>query len=271
MPKVSSDNVIRTPQRAKPYTTTKPSVVTPKVTHRVNKIHTCLVCNGNVKEGKKLNLQDGINELMYHYAGCLYDKHHYKNIIDPGPDNRDEAGDPLEIFGSRFKYKCPFTVCEKNGGRRPARMMGFKEYCIHLAVVHFILETTLEQEDTEGMEEVREAIRAHREKQNAEVEDVPALIYEEIHCCLICEGATGKDAKNLSFNKEKLNSLRYHYADCYYDTGVYLAKYPPGEDNTDEETGQPLDVLGKTIKYSCEVKGCKNKRKMGYKSFCIHK
>ena len=141
MPKVSSDNVIRTPQRAKPYTTTKPSVVTPKVTHRVNKIHTCLVCNGNVKEGKKLNLQDGINELMYHYAGCLYDKHHYKNIIDPGPDNRDEAGDPLEIFGSRFKYKCPFPVCEKNGGRRPARMMGFKEYCIHLAVVHFILET----------------------------------------------------------------------------------------------------------------------------------
>lgn len=271
MPKVSSDNVIKTPQRAKPYTTRKPSTASPVPTpHRVNKIHICLVCNGNVKEGKKLNLQDGLNELMYHYAGCFYDKHHYKNIVDPGPDNRDEAGDPLEIFGSRFKYKCPFPACEKNGGRRPARMMGFKEYCIHLGVVHFLLETALEQEETEGMEEVLEAIRAHREKQNAELEEVPALMCEEIHCCLICEGATGKDAKNLSFNKEKLNSLRYHYADCYYDTGVYLAKYPPGPENTDEETGQPLDVLGRTMKYSCEVRGCKNKRKMGYKSFCIH-
>ena len=34
--------------------------------------------------------------------------------------------------------------------------------------------------------------------------------------------------------------------------------------------GQPLDVLGSKIKYDCVVKGCKNKRRMGYKEYCIH-
>ena len=34
--------------------------------------------------------------------------------------------------------------------------------------------------------------------------------------------------------------------------------------------GQPRDILGRDIKYSCEVRGCTIKRKMGYKEFCIH-
>ena len=42
--------------------------------------------------------------------------------------------------------------------------------------------------------------------------------------------------------------------------------YSPGEKNDNGE-GRPVDVLGGTIKYSCEVKGCDatKKRKMGYK------
>ena len=63
--------------------------------------------------------------------------------------------------------------------------------------------------------------------------------------------------------------FRYHYASCYYESGVYLARYPPGEQNMDEE-GNPRDILGRDIKYSCEVMGCTIKRKMGYKEFCIH-
>ena len=62
---------------------------------------------------------------------------------------------------------------------------------------------------------------------------------------------------------------RYHYASCYYKSGIYLAKYPPGEQNMDNE-GNPRDILGRDIKYSCEVRGCTIKRKMGYKEFCIH-
>ena len=63
--------------------------------------------------------------------------------------------------------------------------------------------------------------------------------------------------------------FRYHYASCFYPSGVYLSKYPPGEQNTDQE-GKPRDILGRDIKYSCEVRGCTIKRKMGYKEFCIH-
>ena len=276
MPKVSSDSVVKTPQRARPYNISKSTKPVPSPTSspsqrpRVNKIHTCLICKGSIKEGKKLNLVDKLTELMYHYAACFYDKHKFKDIIDAGPDNRDDNGDPIEEFGTRFKYKCPYPDCANNSGKRPARLVGFKEYCIHLAVVHFHLETALEQDDTEGMEEVLKAVRDHRMKQNLELEEIPPVEYEEIHCCLLCKGATGKDAKNLSLKKEKLNSLKYHYADCYYDTGVYLERYPPGEENMDQETGQPLDVLGKTIKYNCDVPGCKNKRLMGYKSWCIH-
>jgi len=277
MPKVSSDSAVKTPQRARPYNVTKPTKVVPSPgpssspiqRPRVNKIHTCLLCNGNIKEGKKLNLEKS-SELMYHYAACFYDKHKFRGIIDPGPDNQDSNGDPLEVFGSRFKYKCPYPDCSNNTGKRPARLVGFKEYCIHLAVVHFHLETALENDETEGMEEVLQAVRSHRMTQNIELEEIPPVQFEETHCCLLCQGATGKDAKNLSFKKEKLNSFKYHYADCYYETGVYLERYPPGEENTDPETGKPLDVLGKTMKYNCEVKGCKNKRQMGYKSFCIH-
>ena len=182
MPKVSSDSVIKTPQRANPYTKknviqSKPtSSPSPIVRQRVSKIHTCLLCKGSIKEGKKLNLVENPNELMYHYAACFYDKHQYKGIVDPGKDNLDDNGSPIEVFGSRFKYKCPYAICEKNNGKRPARMMGFKEYCIHVAVVHFQLETAMEQDDTEGMEEVLEAVRAHRMKQGVDLEEIPELM-----------------------------------------------------------------------------------------------
>jgi len=276
MPKVSSDSVIKTPQRAKPYSTTKSVPVkvsaSPSTTPRprINKIHTCVICKGSIKEGKKLNLEENLQSAMYHYAGCFYELHKFKGIIDPGQDNQDEDGNPLEAFGSRFKYKCPFAICEKAAGKRPQRLMGFKEYAIHVAVVHYQLETAMERAGIEGIEVVLEAVRAKRMKESDELEEVPEVQCEEVHCCLLCKGATSKDAKNLSFKKEKINSMMYHYADCYYDTGIYLEKYPPGPENTDEETGQPIDYLGSTMKYSCEIKGCKQKRKMGYKSFCIH-
>ena len=57
--------------------------------------------------------------------------------------------------------------------------------------------------------------------------------------------------------------MMYHYAKCYYDTGIYFEMYPPGPENTDEESGQPIDSLGNTFEYSCEVTGCMEKKKMG--------
>ena len=36
------------------------------------------------------------------------------------------------------------------------------------------------------------------------------------------------------------------------------------------EDGSPRDVLGREVKYQCDIKGCSQKRRMGYKVFVIH-
>ena len=36
------------------------------------------------------------------------------------------------------------------------------------------------------------------------------------------------------------------------------------------EDGSPRDVLGREVKYQCDIKGCSQKRRMGYKEFVIH-
>ena len=276
MPKVSNDSVIKTPQRAKPYSTTKSVSVKVSASPsnaprpRINKIHTCVICKESINEGKKLNLVENLQAVMIHYAGCYYDLHKFKGIIDPGQDNLDEDGNPLEAFGRRFRYKCPYGSCETPAGKRPQRLMGFKEYAIHVAVFHYHLESAMKKAEIEGIEVVLEAVRAKRMKESVELEEVPEVQCEEVHCCFLCKGSSGIDAMNLSFKKEKINSMMYHYAKCYYDTGIYFEMYPPGPENTDEESGQPIDSLGNTFEYSCEVTGCMEKKKMGYRSFCIH-
>ena len=148
--------------------------------------------------------------------------------------------------------------------------MGFKEYAIHCSVVHHILEEVLEKDKTEGLEEVRAAMVLTRRKNNIQFIPMPPVQVEEVHVCLLCRGEM-RDGKNLSFDKAKIKSLKYHYASCYYDTGVYKSKYAPGEDNQDEN-GDPLDHLGSRVQYRCKVRGCQatSKRMMGYKEFCIH-
>jgi len=126
----------------------------------------------------------------------------------------------------------------------------------------------MEDDQRPGIEEVRAAIIQHRRKQGNKHEPMPELIFEEVHTCLLCNGEN-KEGQHLSFDAAKINSMKYHYASCYYDSGVYLKMYPPGEQNSDEE-GNPVDVLGSKIKYSCKVSGCSIRRQMGYKAYTVH-
>ena len=131
-----------------------------------------------------------------------------------------------------------------------------------------------------GVEEVRLAILRHKESKGEKVEEMPKmpeLIVEEFHTCFVCQGETGKDAKSLSLHPSKVNSLKHHYANCYYEFNIefYLnsPRYELGADNTDEETGRPLDHLGKKLKYKCGEAACKKQSRTnqyGYKSYCIH-
>jgi len=236
---------------------------------RVDKIHNCLVCNGpgrTSKDGRNLNLGSGLQELKYHYSVCVYNEGGLMPFVDPGQGG--VKYEDLELYGNKFRYKCPFVNCTKNQGRNKA--IGYKEYAIHCGVAHHQIERWMEQEEDNrvGLKEVFQAIKAARERDGLELEDMPNVVVEEMHTCLICRGED-KEGKNLSFDGSKIYQTRYHYAACYYEEGAYKAKYPPGPQNTKED-GEPKDILGKEIKYSCQERGCTVKRKMGYKEFTIH-
>ena len=49
--------------------------------------------------------------------------------------------------------------------------------------------------------------------------EIPEVVVEELHTCLICEGET-KDGRDLSFQGMKRAGLRYHYASCLYDSVI---------------------------------------------------
>ena len=232
---------------------------------RVDQVHRCILCN--TKDGRNLNLVSGIQELRYHYSICYYDKGLFRRFVDPGEENQDHEGKVLDEIGRKFKYKCSVPKCPKNLPK--AKPTGFKEYSIHLGVVHYLVEKVMmgEEDSVPAIVEVREAITAAREAEGEELKEIPPVHIEEIHACLLCKGKD-KDGSELSFDPSKLWMTRYHYGNCFYKTGVYLELYPPGKDNTGLE-GQPKDELGREVKYSCKL-SCSQKRKMGYKEFCIH-
>ena len=97
---------------------------------------------------------------------------------------------------------------------------------------------------------MRVALLRHKESKDEIVGEMPEVMVEEFHTCLVvCEGESGKDAKNLNLDSSKLNSLKYHYANCYFDYNmeVYLnnpERYTLEPENTDEKTGRPLEYLG---------------------------
>ena len=69
----------------------------------------------------------------------------------------------------------------------------------------------------------------------------------------------------MSLDPSKLWAIRYHYACCFFDTGIYRSlggSYLPGEQNSNED-GTAKDVLGMEVKYRCMEAGCTLKRQVG--------
>ena len=234
-----------------------------------NRFHICLICRKSKQLVISTNEAEEYNPLMWHYAQCLFEKGMFQNIIDPGPDNIDD------YLGTRFKYKCPITICPDNpSNNRNVQSMGLKSYSMHCAVFHNQLEVALAQYNTEGIEEVREAVLNHRKLSKAPTVIMPKnVLVEEIHACILCKDEpTSKEATKLSFSKPR--SLKFHYANCYYDNDIdiMMSKYPPGSENRNMETGRPIDEIGSTTKYSCDMPSCKKEKKnsYSYKTFCIH-
>jgi len=236
----------------------------------VDKAHCCLVCNGkgeNGREGRNLNLGSGLYDTKYHYTMCVYNEGWLMKLIDPGQGDGIEMKD-LDEYGNSYKYKCPFIGCYKSQPR--CKSMGYKEYAIHVAVQHNIIEKWMLEDGRRGLSQVIGALRESREQEGWELEDLPSLQVESIHTCLVCKG-DDKDGKNLGFEGTKLFSTRYHYASCLFDenTVPFIEMYPPGDKNL-TKNGKVKDLLGREIKYTCHERGCKQKRKMGYTEFATH-
>ena len=96
--------------------------------------------------------------------------------------------------------------------------MGFKEYAIHIAVRHHFLESLMAEIKTPEMADMLEEVIAVRHSKDEQVVasiifctrlwsylqvvEIPELVVEELHTCLICEGET-KDGRDLSFQGMK--------------------------------------------------------------------
>ena len=79
------------------------------VTPNLMKIHNCIICcnqgsNKRGKEGRNMNLGQGIMDLQFHYAQCYFNEGALRDIIDCGDFNKDANGAPIDESGSKFKY-----------------------------------------------------------------------------------------------------------------------------------------------------------------------
>ena len=234
---------------------------------RVNKVHNCLLCQ--TRDGKNLSFGAGLSELRNHYSVCFYNLGHFKGVLDPGVDNKDSEGKVVDEYGRKFRYKCPVSNCARNQAR--VKPCGFKELVIHAGVAHHLVERVMEvvAEKNEPMKEVLEAIIEARIASGISiVEKLLDPTVEEIHNCLLCAGKD-RDGINLSLDPTKLWAVRYHYASCYFDTGVYLklgGDYLPGEQNSNPD-GTGKDLLGREVRYRCIEEGCLMKRQVGNRKF----
>jgi len=107
----------------------------------VEELHTCLICEGETKDGRDLSFQ-GMKRagLRYHYASCLYDSNIYLGKYPPGEANQDSQGQVKDVMGAEMKYQCSSNGCSV---ARKRKQMGYKEHCIHMSNEHGGLEEVL--------------------------------------------------------------------------------------------------------------------------------
>ena len=217
------------------------------------------------KEGRNLSFGSGLMDLRSHYSVCLYDKGMFKYVADPGEGNRDFEGKAVNDNGKKYKYKCQVPECPRSIPK--AKAVGFKEWAIHAGVAHHMVEKALEEEAKKNpaLKEVLAEVTKVRKAAGVSLDDLPEPSREEIHNCILCQPSKDKEKKDgqeMSLDPSKLWAIRYHYACCFFDTGIYRSlggSYLPGEQNSNED-GTAKDVLGREVKYRCMEAGCTLKR-----------
>ena len=75
-------------------------------------MHNCLVCGGQGmanKEGRNLNMAEGLQDSKYHYAVCYYNKGAFREFVDPVQENMTLGGGALR--GVWFEVQVQVSLC----------------------------------------------------------------------------------------------------------------------------------------------------------------
>jgi len=100
-------------------------------------VHICLLCRVI-----GLYLESEVGEARYHYAECYYRNGAFWEDCPPGKENMWQVKSKkkaMDEFGDLVKYSC--KLCSWGN-------MGYKEYCIHMALSHHLLEKNLEKDSS---------------------------------------------------------------------------------------------------------------------------
>ena len=148
----------------KKETTHKPTkVVDPEVEPLA-----CYVCNSiKDKEKRALNLKN-VFYLKNHISKCLYMSGRLFAAIDPGDENRDDEGRPVDEFGLKngFWYRCEIEGCWLQQKKGVHGQVCYKVFAIHMASQHGVLEAVMVEDGNNTALELVQKIRDHEERRN---------------------------------------------------------------------------------------------------------
>merc|ERR1719430_322037 len=77
--------------------------------------------------------------------------------------------------------------------------------------------------------------------------------------CLLCKERSGKELRLVG---GRTSEVTEHYKLCLYKLGRLQAIVPPQPINTNSDTGEPIDEMGRRFVYKCKVPDCDRARRV---------
>merc|ERR1712096_39640 len=93
-------------------------------------------------------LSSDVSEIWFHKTLCYYNQGVLFSKFPPGPQNSDEAGKPLDEVGVEIFYSCSELHCCYTD-----KKLGYKEFVLHQAMCHRMLEGVIMEEQQDGVDD----------------------------------------------------------------------------------------------------------------------
>ena len=230
----------------------------------------CVLCQS--KEGKNLQFAGNLLGYLYHYSLCIYNQGGFRDLVPQQQEGDVTLSQQVETTGGsgvQYRYRCQPA---RRKDSECSRGVGYKEFCVHLGRQHGLAVRWIQNNITEELKPVLLRIQEVLAKQQPEVArqgNIPDPIVEELEDCVVCNAEDGKDGKELSYSRDKLDIAKFHYTVCLLkNTNVFFRILPPRDAGED---GRPGDLEGKLYQYTCTLAGCREGRRVcSYQEFVHH-